>query len=383
MEAKDAANFVIDLLSLLVTRKGSDLFLIPGAPPSMKVDGELMPVAGSRLTPDHTLLFARAIMSEKQYTELERNRGVNFAISPLDTKRKNPVGRFRCNTFIQRGSPAIVLRLIPQEIPNIKTMDLPEILTKIVMNKRGLVILVGATGSGKSTTLAAMVDHRNENSRGHIITIEDPIEILHHHKKCIVTQREVGIDTLGWEDALKDMLRQAPDVILMGEIRDRETMEYAINFSETGHLVLATLHANSANQAMDRILNFFPSDRRSQLLMDLSLNLRSIVAQRLIPRDNAPGRIAAVEILLNTPAIASHIKEGEVDVIKDFMSKSENVGMQTFDQALFKLYENGDISYESALKNADSTNNVRLRIKLESRRKDGPAEDDASGLSIA
>jgi twitching motility protein PilU len=362
MERDQASKFINDLLRLMVTRGGSDLFLTADFPPAIKVDGKVTKVSPQPLTPQHTMALTRAIMNDKQATEFERTKECNFAISP------NGVGRFRVNAFIQQGHVGLVLRVIPQQLPTIDGMGLPQVLKDVVGTKRGLVILVGATGSGKSTTLAAMVDHRNENTYGHIITIEDPVEFVHPHKNCIVTQREVGIDTDGWESALKNTLRQAPDVILMGEIRDRETMEHAVQFAETGHLCMATLHANSANQALDRIINFFPEERRAQLLMDLSLNLKALVSQRLIPRQEGKGRAAAVEILLNTPLIGDLIFKGEVGEIKEIMKKSRELGMQTFDQALYDLYEGNDITFEDALRNADSVNDLRLQIKLNSQR---------------
>ena len=314
------------------------------------------------LTGQHTLALARSVMNERQAAEFERTKECNFAISPQG------IGRFRVNAFMQQGHVGMVLRTIPQTLPTIDGLGLPLVMKEISMTKRGLVVMVGATGSGKSTSLAAMVDHRNENSYGHIITIEDPVEFVHAHKNCIVTQREVGIDTDGWEMALKNTLRQAPDVILMGEIRDRETMEHAVAFAETGHLCITTLHANSANQALDRIINFFPEERRQQLLMDLSLNLKSIVSQRLLPREEGKGRVAAVEILLNTPLIAEMIFKGEVAEMKDLMRRSRELGMQTFDQALFDLYEGNEITLEDALRNADSVNDLRLHVKLHSHR---------------
>ena len=362
MERDQASKFINDLLRLMVSRGGSDLFLTAEFPPAIKVDGKVTKVSPQPLTPQHTLALARSVMNDKQAAEFERTKECNFAISP------GGVGRFRVNAFVQQGHVGLVMRVIPQIIPTIDSMSLPQVLKDVVMTKRGLVILVGATGSGKSTTLAAMVDHRNENSHGHIITLEDPVEFVHPHKNCIVTQREIGIDTDGWEIALKNTLRQAPDVILMGEIRDREAMEHAVQFAETGHLCMATLHANSANQALDRIINFFPEERRPQLLMDLSLNLRSLVSQRLMPRQAGKGRVAAVEILLNTPLIADMIFKGEVGEIKEIMKKSRELGMQTFDQALYDLFEGNDITYEDALRNADSVNYQRLQIKLNSQR---------------
>ena len=308
------------------------------------------------------MALARAVMNDKQAAEFERTKECNFAISPTG------IGRFRVNAFVQQGHVGLVMRTIPQQLPTIDGLGLPQMLKDVAMTKRGLTIFVGATGSGKSTSLAGMVDYRNENSYGHIITVEDPVEFVHAHKNCIVTQREVGIDTDDWAPALKNTLRQAPDVILMGEIRDRETMEHAVAFAETGHLCLATLHANSSNQALDRIINFFPEERRAQLLMDLSLNLKALISQRLLPRQEGKGRIAAVEILLNTPLVADMIFKGEVGEIKELMKRSRELGMQTFDQALFDLYETNMVTYEDALRNADSVNDLRLQIKLNSQR---------------
>ena len=362
MERDQASKFINDLLKLMVSRGGSDLFITSEFPPGIKVDGKVTKVSPQPLNAAHTLALARAIMSDKQAAEFERTKECNFAISPAG------IGRFRVSAFVQQGKVGMVLRVIPLTLPTIDGLGVPQVLKDVVMTKRGLCILVGATGSGKSTTLAAMVDWRNDNSYGHIITVEDPIEFIHPHKNCVVTQREVGLDTDSWENALKNTLRQAPDVILMGEIRDRETMEHAVQFAETGHLCLATLHANSANQALDRIINFFPEERRAQLLMDLSLNLKSLVSQRLLPRQEGRGRIAAVEILLNTPLISDMIFKGEVAEIKEIMKKSRELGMQTFDQSLFDLYENQMVTYEDALRNADSVNDLRLQIKLNSNR---------------
>jgi len=362
MERDQASKFINDLLKLMVSRKGSDLFITAGFPPAMKVDGKVTKVSQQPLSPSHTLTLARSIMSDKQVAEFENTKECNFAIAPAE------IGRFRVNAFVQQGSVGMVLRVIPVQLPSIDGLGVPQVLKEVIMTKRGLCIMVGGTGSGKSTTLAAMVDFRNENSHGHIITIEDPVEFVHPHKNCVITQREVGLDTDGWEAALKNTLRQAPDVILMGEIRDQETMEHAIAFAETGHLCLATLHANSANQALDRIVNFFPEARRVPLLMDLSLNLKALVSQRLIPKQDGKGRAAAVEIMLNSPLIADLILKGEVSEIKEIMKKSRNLGMQTFDQALFDLFESNTISYEDALRNADSVNNLRLEIKLNSQR---------------
>jgi len=362
MERDQATKFVNDLLRLMISRNGSDLFLTADFPPAIKVDGKVTKVSPQPLTSQHTMALSRAVMNDKQGAEFERTKECNFAISPVG------VGRFRVNAFVQQGNVGMVLRTIPATLPTVESLNLPLILKDVAMSKRGLVIFVGATGSGKSTSLAAIVDHRNENSYGHIITIEDPVEFVHPHKNCVVTQREVGIDTDSWEAALKNTLRQAPDVILMGEIRDRETMEHAVAFAETGHLCLATLHANSANQALDRIINFFPEERRQQLLMDLSLNLKALVSQRLVPREQGRGRAAAVEIMLNSPLISDLIFKGEVGEIKERMKQSREQGMQTFDQALFDLYESRQISYEDAMRNADSVNDLRLQIKLKSQR---------------
>jgi twitching motility protein PilU len=362
MERDQASKFVNDLLRLMISRSGSDLFLTADFPPAIKVDGKVTKVSPQPLTGQHTLALARAVMNDKQSAEFERTKECNFAISPQG------VGRFRVNAFVQQGYVGLVFRTIPATLPTIEGLGLPKILKEVSLSKRGLVIFVGATGSGKSTSLAAIVDHRNENSFGHIITVEDPVEFVHAHKNCIVTQRELGIDTESWEAALKNTLRQAPDVILMGEIRDRETMEHAVAFAETGHLCLATLHANSANQALDRIINFFPEERRSQLLMDLSLNLKALVSQRLVSREQGRGRVAAVEVLLNTPLISDMIFKGEVSEIKELMKRSRELGMQTFDQSLFDLYEARLITYEDALRNADSVNDLRLTIKLQSQR---------------
>ena len=358
MDRDQASKFINDLLRAMVAKKASDLFITAGFPPAFKVDGKMTPVSSQSLTPVHTQELARSIMNDKQAAEFERTKECNFAINPPG------IGRFRVNAFVQQQRIGIVLRTITTTIPRMEDLGLPEVLKDVVMTKRGLVIVVGATGSGKSTTLAAMIGYRNENSHGHIITIEDPIEYVHDHKNCLVTQREVGVDTESWEMALKNTLRQAPDVILIGEVRERETMENAIAFAETGHLCLCTLHANSSNQALDRIINFFPEERRAQLLMDLSLNLKGMISQRLIPKKDSKGRSAAIEIMLNSPLIADLIFKGEVHEIKEIMKKSRELGMQTFDQALFDLYESGNISYEDAMRNADSMNELRLAIKL-------------------
>jgi twitching motility protein PilU len=371
MERDQASKFVNDLLKLMSSRNGSDLFITADFPPAVKVDGKITKVSPQPLTAAHTLSLARSVMNDRQVAEFERTKECNFAIAPPG------IGRFRVNAFIQQGKVGMVLRVIPLSVPTIDGLGVPQVLKDVALAKRGLCILVGATGSGKSTTLAAMVDWRNENSFGHIITIEDPIEFVHPHKNCVVTQREVGQDTDSWGAALKNTLRQAPDVILMGEIRDRETMEHAVAFSETGHLCLATLHANNANQALDRIINFFPEERRSQLLMDLSLNLKGMVSQRLIPKQDGKGRTAVVEIMLNTPLITDMVFKGEVSEIKEVMKKSRNLGMQTFDQALFDAFEANLITYEDALRNADSVNDLRLQIKLNSQR--GRAQDLSAG----
>ena len=358
MERDQALKFMHDLLRLMVGKKGSDLFITAGFPPAIKVDGKIVPQSNQSLTPQHTAELARSIMNDRQAAEFEASKECNFAVSPAG------IGRFRVNAFVQQGRVGVVLRTINMRIPNFDELGLPPVLKDIAMTKRGLVVFVGGTGTGKTTSLAAMVDYRNENSYGHIITVEDPIEFVHDHKNCIITQREIGVDTDSWEASLKNSLRQAPDVILMGEIRDRNTMDYAIAFAETGHLCLGTLHANSANQAIDRIVNFFPEERRPQLLMDLSLNLRSMISQRLIPIRDGKGRVPAVEVLLNSPLVSDLIFKGDVGEIKDVMKRSRELGMQTFDQSLFDLYEAGRISYEDALRNADSVNDLRLQIKL-------------------
>jgi len=354
-----------DLLRRLVDRKGSDLFITSGFPPAIKVDGEIRPQSERVLTPEQAAVLVRSIMNDKQTKEFDASKECNFAIAPTG------IGRFRVSAFVKQGLIGCVVRTINAKIPTLEEMQLPPILKDIVMTKRGLVILVGGTGSGKSTSLAAMVNYRNEKTRGHIITIEDPVEYVHNHKGCVITHREVGVDTESWHMALKNTLRQAPDVILIGEIRDRDTMEYGIQFAETGHLVLATLHANSANQALDRIINFFPEERRDQLLMDLSLNVRAFVAQRLIPRRDGRGRVPAVEVMLNSPLISDLIFKGDVSGIKEIMKKSRELGMQTFDQSLFDLYESNLISYEDALRNADSLNDLRLEIKLHGKEAKG------------
>ena len=371
-----AIEFMHSLLRLLLQRNGSDLFITVGFPPAMKVDSRITPVSGQALTAQQCAEFAYAVMNEHQRVEFEQSHECNFAIKP------EGIGRFRVNVFLQQGCVGMVMRVITTTIPKLDDLGMPPVLKDIIMSKRGLLLVVGGTGSGKSTTLAGMIGHRNEYAYGHIITIEDPVEFTHPHKNCIVTQREVGVDTRSWEDALQNALRQAPDVILIGEIRSRETMEHAVAFAETGHLCLGTLHANSANQALDRIINFFPQDRRQQLLMNLSLNLRGIVSQRLIPKKLAKGRVAAVEVMLNSPLISDLVFKGEVHGIKEIMKRSREQGMQTFDQALFDLYENGAITYEDALRNADSVNDLRLMIKLSSKQPPRDRGGSASDLNI-
>ncbi|MDX1513158.1 MAG: PilT/PilU family type 4a pilus ATPase [Gammaproteobacteria bacterium] len=362
MKRTDAIKVIKKLLAYAVEHEASDIFISVGYPPAMKMDGRIKPLNDDPVTLEEARQLVTCVMRDRHLKEFDATKECNFAISP------NEGGRFRVNAYIQRGCPAMVMRRISTEPPNLDELKLPPILKDIAMTKRGLVMVVGATGSGKSTTLAAMIDHRNQNSHGHIITLEDPIEFVHPHKGCLVSQREVGVDTDDWGIALKNSLRQAPNVILLGEIRDRETMDQAIQIAETGHLALATIHANNANQVLDRIINFFPEDRREQLLLDLSLNLRAIVSQRLIPEQDGVGRAAAVEILLNTPLVSDFISEGEVEKIKEIMERSIEEGMQTFDQALFDLYENQVIARDAALRNADSTNDLRYRIKLYSKR---------------
>ncbi len=372
MEREQAISYMRDLLQLMIDKKGSDLFISVGFPPAIKVDGAIKPVSKMKLTPENTKALTYAIMNDRNIKEFEATKECNFAISP------KPIGRFRVNAHVQSTNVGMVLRTIETTVPTLDGLGLPEVLKEITMTKRGLVIMVGGTGSGKSTSLAAMINHRNENSQGHIITLEDPVEYVHEHKGCIIMQREVGIDTEDWGIALKNTLRQAPDVIFLGEIRERETMEMAIQFAETGHLAMATLHANSANQAMDRIINFFPDERRQQLLMDLSLNLKGVISQRLLKKADGKGRAAAIEILLNSPLIADLLLKGDTHMIKEIMAKSNELGMKTFDQALFDLYEDDMITYEDALRNADSVNELRLRIKLEG--KEAQDSDKFAGL---
>ena len=372
MERDQALKFMHDLLRLMSSKGGSDLFITAGFPPAIKVDGRISPVSNQVLTAQHTAELARSIMNDRQAAEFESTKEGNFAISPTG------IGRFRANAFVQQGRIGVICRTINTDIPTMSELNMPPILKDVAMTRRGLVIFVGGSSTGKTTSLAALVGYRNENSYGHIITLENPIEYVHEHKNCIITQREVGVDTEDWDPALKNTLRQAPDVILMGEIRDKRTMEYAVAFAETGHLCLATLHANSANQAIERIINFFPEEERQQLLMNLSLNLRAAISQRLIPKKDGKGRMAAFEVMLNSPLIADLIFKGDIHEIKEIMRKSRELGMQTFDQALFDLYENGEISYEDALRNADSVNDLRLQIKLNS--KDAADRDLTAGL---
>ena len=377
MEREQAIKYMRDLLKLMVDKKGSDLFITFDFPPAIKIDGQVTPVSKTKLTAENSKALAYAIMNDRQLKEFEATKECNFAIAPAG------IGRFRVNSFIQQTYTGMVLRTIETEVPTIEKLGLPPVMKELAMTKRGLVIFVGGTGSGKSTSLAAIINHRNENSYGHIITIEDPIEYVHPHKNCIIMQREIGVDCDDWDIALKNTLRQAPDVILLGEIRDRETMEFGMAFAETGHLAMATLHTNSANQALDRIINFFPEERRSQLLMDLSLNLKGIISQRLLKHVNGVGRVAAIEVLLNSPLIADLVLKGEVHEIKNIMSKSNELGMKTFDQALFDLYEEDLVTYEDALRNADSMNELRLRIKLEGKAaKDSDKLEGLDHLSI-
>jgi twitching motility protein PilU len=372
MERDEGLKFMYQLLTMMMQKKGSDLFITAGFPPAMKVDGKMTPITQQALSAQHTQELARAVMNDKQAAEFEASKECNFAISPA------AIGRFRVNAFVQRGAVGMVLRVINVSIPDFDDLKLPSVLKDVMMTKRGLVLFVGGTGSGKSTSLAAMIGYRNKNSYGHIITIEDPVEYVHDHINCVITQREVGVDTDSWHIALKNTLRQAPDVILIGEIRDMETMEHAMAFAETGHLAMGTLHANNSNQAMTRIINFFPEERHQQLFMDLSLNLKAIVSQRLIPLKEGKGRAAAVEVLLNSPLISDLIAKGEIAEIKEIMKKSKELGMQTFDQALFNLFEEGRISYDDALRFADSMNEVRLQIKLHS--KDAVAADRGASI---
>ncbi|MCL5768989.1 PilT/PilU family type 4a pilus ATPase [Acinetobacter sp. ANC5681] len=373
---EEAKTFMFHMLTKVVEYGGSDLFITADFPPSIKLQGLMRPLGQQTLTPEKTKLFAYSLMNEKQRQEFENEWECNFAINIPE------VSRFRVNVFKQQLQIGMVIRTITSEIPTFQKLKLPESLKNVMMEKRGLVLVVGSTGSGKSTSLAAMIDYRNENSAGHIITVEDPVEYVHKHKKSMITHREVGVDCHTWHHALKNTLRQAPDVILIGEIRDTETMEHAIAFAETGHLCLGTLHANNANQALDRIMNFFPDERRNQLLMDLSSNMKAIISQRLVRTQDGQGRRAAVEILLNTPLIAENILKSQFHNLKEIMTKSRELGMQTFDQALFDLYNEGAISYDEALRNADSLNELRLQIKLKSTRQEGVPASAATSLNM-
>ncbi|MFV5264235.1 PilT/PilU family type 4a pilus ATPase [Acinetobacter courvalinii] len=373
---EEAKTFMFHMLTKVVEYGGSDLFITADFPPSIKLQGLMRPLGQQELTADKTKLFAYSLMNEKQRQEFEKEWECNFAINVPH------VSRFRVNVFKQQLQIGMVIRTITSEIPTFQKLKLPESLKQVIMEKRGLVLVVGGTGSGKSTSLAAMIDHRNENSAGHIITVEDPVEYVHKHKKSMITHREVGVDCHSWQHALKNTLRQAPDVILIGEIRDTETMEHAIAFAETGHLCLGTLHANNANQALDRIINFFPEERRNQLLMDLSSNMKGIISQRLVRTQDGKGRRAAIEILLNTPLITDNILKGQFHALKEIMSKSRELGMQTFDQALFGLYNEGAISYDEALRNADSVNELRLQIKLKATRQDGAPVAMMTALNV-
>ena len=371
MDRDQAIKLIHDLLRRMGGKKASDLFLTAGFPPALKVDGEVRPQSERALTGEQSATLVRSLMNDRQTREFDATKECNFAIAPTG------IGRFRVSAFVQQSAVGCVIRMINSKIPSCEELDLPPILKELSLSKRGLVVVVGGTGSGKSTTLAAMVGYRNDKTRGHIVTVEDPVEFIHQHKGCVITHRDIGVDTESWEVALKNVLRQAPDVIYIGEIRDRQTMEFAVQFAETGHLVFSTLHANNANQALDRIINFFPDERREQVLMDLSLNIRAFISQRLVPREGGSGRIAAMEIMLNSPLIQDLIFKGEVVKIRDVMARSNRLGMKTFDQSLFELYESGFISYEDALRNADSKNELRLRVKLEGHRQ-GPAIDDGS-----
>ncbi len=376
MENDSAKKYLYGLLSKMQEDGGSDLFITAGAPPSMRLHGKITPITDKKMTPQQTVALAISVMEDKEQTEFQATKECNFAISVPN------VARFRVNAFVQRGSAGMVIRIIGFEVPSFEKLNLPVVLKDVAMITRGLVIFVGGTGSGKSTSLAALIDYRNENSQGHIITIEDPVEFVHKHKGCLVTQREVGTDTETFEIALKNTLRQAPDVILIGEIRDEHTMEHAIAFAETGHLCLATLHANNTNQAMDRIINFFPEERRNQLLLDLSLNLKAVISQRLLATPGGDGRRAAVEILLNSPLMSELIKKGEIHEMKELVKKSGEQGMITFDEAIFKLIKSGEVTLEEGMRNADSVNDLRLRIKLDESGAGAMADDDSGGLEL-
>ncbi len=376
MENDSAKKYLDGLLNKMQEEGGSDLFITAGAPPCMRLHGKITALTDKKMTPEQTMALTRSVMDDKEKEEFRVSRECNFAISVPD------VARFRVNAFVQRGSAGMVVRIIGFEVPSLEKLNLPEILKEVAMTTRGLVIFVGGTGSGKSTSLAALIDYRNVNSKGHIITIEDPVEFVHQHKGCLVTQREVGTDTESFEVALKNTLRQAPDVILIGEIRDEHTMEHAIAFAETGHLCLATLHANNTNQAMDRIINFFPEERHNQLLLDLSLNLKAVISQRLLATPSGDGRRAAVEILLNSPLMADLIKRGEVHEMKELVKKSGEQGMITFDEAIFRLIKSGEVTVEEGMRNADSVNDLRLSLKLAEGANDDAENDAGGGLSL-
>ncbi|MEY3996750.1 MAG: PilU twitching motility protein [Pseudomonadota bacterium] len=376
MEREQATTFMHELLRLMLNKNGSDLFISADFPAAFKIDGRLTPVFAQKLTAMQTASLVRAMMNDKQAAEFESTKECNFAISP------NDIGRFRVNAFLQQGHVGMVLRVIQQTIPTLDSLQMPVIMKDLSFTKRGIILLVGATGNGKSTTLAAMVDHRNTHTFGHIVTVEDPIEFVHTSKNCLVTQREIGVDTDNWDIALRNSLRQAPDVIQIGEIRERSTMEQAIAMAETGHLVLATLHANNSNQALDRLINFVPDEKRQQLLIDLSLNLKAVISQRLVPLEDSKGRIPAMEILIQTPLISELIEKGEINEIRELMKRSTELGMQTFDQSLFNLFERHLISEADALRNADSINDLRLRMKLEGKRLKNNTEDAIKHLKI-
>ena len=376
MENDSARKYLYSLLLKMQQQGGSDLFVTAGAPPSMRLHGKITPLTDKGLSPQQTMALAMSVMEDKEQEEFQSTQECNFAISVPD------VARFRVNAFVQRGSAGMVIRIIGFEVPSLEKLNLPTVLKDVAMTTRGLVIFVGGTGSGKSTSLAALIDYRNVNSQGHIITIEDPVEFVHQHKGCLVTQREVGTDTDSFEIALKNTLRQAPDVILIGEIRDEHTMEHAIAFAETGHLCLATLHANNTNQAMDRIINFFPEERRNQLLLDLSLNLKAVISQRLLATPSGDGRRAAVEILLNSPLMSELIKKGEIHDMKELVKKSTEQGMKTFDEAIYELIKSGEVTMEEGMRNADSVNDLRLRVKLGESNAGGAVDDDSGGLQL-
>jgi twitching motility protein PilU len=376
MENDSARKYLHSLLMKMQQEGGSDLFVTAGAPPSMRLHGKITPITDKKLSPQQTMALALSVMEDKEQSEFQETRECNFAISVPD------VARFRVNAFVQRGSAGMVIRIIGFEVPSMEKLNLPEVLKDVAMTTRGLVIFVGGTGSGKSTSLAALIDYRNKNSQGHIITIEDPVEFVHQHKGCLVTQREVGTDTDSFDIALKNTLRQAPDVILLGEIRDEHTMEHAIAFAETGHLCLATLHANNTNQAMDRIINFFPEERRNQLLLDLSLNLKAVISQRLLATPSGDGRRAAIEILLNSPLMSELIKKGEIHEMKELVKKSTEQGMKTFDEAIYELITAGEVTMEEGMRNADSVNDLRLRIKLGESGSSSSDDDGVGGLEL-